>query len=912
MDKKYNLNEELKKALGLAFEEAQTLKLKRVTVEGFMYYALGLYVTNKIDNVVLKNYFEKWDKGDMSKLMGRVRDAYNETKTDTFSLPSSYSPDSISGIPCSEKLEEVFDTAVEYKKKLSIMDPDDDEISLELVLFVILNNNSSLLDDIDGRFADPMILLNTIKVSDFAKNILNVGGKKPDDLDIKDIMQGPDLDKLIQKGLEENKKMTPEEMKRDDDEFEEYGQSEAVAGQSLDPNSTTPELDRFSTDMTRKAKEGKYDPVYGRDREIEQMIKILLCRKKNNVVLLGDAGCGKSSLVELLAQKIVKGDVPEALREKRICSLDLNGLVAGTKYRGQYEERLQNIIKEVCDNPSIILYIDEFHNLIGNGGSAGNGDGANILKPYLSSGSLRVIGSTTSSEYRQFIKDAALKRRFQNITITEPTVDETVEILKTIAPKYEEFHKVRYNISVLRACSEWAGRYIIERHFPDKAIDVLDQAGAMVKLTVVKDTTELEECEAKIKDLAEKKSKLVKAQNFEDAIKIRDEQQAEENKREKIKAEMEKASSLRSKWPEVTVDQIAEVVSGISKIPVENIKANDLSKLKTMKDELSARVIGQKEAVDTLILALQRNVLGLRDQTRPILSSLLVGPSGVGKTLICEELARTFFGSIDKLVKINMGEFTEEHTVSKLIGSTAGYIGYEDESILEKASSLKNFIILFDEIEKAHPKIFDIFLSLMDKGEVTLANGKKADFRDAIVIFTGNIGTKQIKQNGAGFGFSKVTTAEEKQKANEGIVKKAIEKTFRPEFINRLNSIVTFNELGQPELIKIFDLELSKLKTRLKAKGYTIKVTSALRNFIISKCDKNFGARDLQRGIQKYIEESICNELLNLPIEQINNIASISADIDKDSKVEITFAEKKPKKVKVEVETVETKKEEEN
>lgn len=912
MDKKYNLNEELKKALGLAFEEAQTLKLKRVTVEGFMYYALGLYVTNKIDNVVLKNYFEKWDKGDMSKLMGRVRDAYNETKTDTFSLPSSYSPDSISGIPCSEKLEEVFDTAVEYKKKLSIMDPDDDEISLELVLFVILNNNSSLLDDIDGRFADPMILLNTIKVSDFAKNILNVGGKKPDDLDIKDIMQGPDLDKLIQKGLEENKKMTPEEMKHDDDEFEEYGQSEAVAGQSLDPNSTTPELDRFSTDMTRKAKEGKYDPVYGRDREIEQMIKILLCRKKNNVVLLGDAGCGKSSLVELLAQKIVKGDVPEALREKRICSLDLNGLVAGTKYRGQYEERLQNIIKEVCDNPSIILYIDEFHNLIGNGGSAGNGDGANILKPYLSSGSLRVIGSTTSSEYRQFIKDAALKRRFQNITITEPTIDETVEILKTIAPKYEEFHKVRYNISVLRACSEWAGRYIIERHFPDKAIDVLDQAGAMVKLTVVKDTTELEECEAKIKDLAEKKSKLVKAQNFEDAIKIRDEQQAEENKREKIKAEMEKASSLRSKWPEVTVDQIAEVVSGISKIPVENIKANDLSKLKTMKDELSARVIGQKEAVDTLILALQRNVLGLRDQTRPILSSLLVGPSGVGKTLICEELARTFFGSIDKLVKINMGEFTEEHTVSKLIGSTAGYIGYEDESILEKASSLKNFIILFDEIEKAHPKIFDIFLSLMDKGEVTLANGKKADFRDAIVIFTGNIGTKQIKQNGAGFGFSKATTAEEKQKANEGIVKKAIEKTFRPEFINRLNSIVTFNELGQPELIKIFDLELSKLKTRLKAKGYTIKVTSALRNFIISKCDKNFGARDLQRGIQKYIEESICNELLNLPIEQINNIASISADIDKDSKVEITFAEKKPKKVKVEVETVETKKEEEN
>lgn len=912
MDKKYNLNEGLKKALGLAFEEAQTLKLKRVTVEGFMYYALGLYVTNKIDNVVLKNYFEKWDKGDMSKLMGRVRDAYNETKTDTFSLPSSYSPDSISGIPCSEKLEEVFDTAVEYKKKLSIMNPDDDEISLELVLFVILNNNSSLLDDIDGRFADPMILLNTIKVSDFAKNILNVGGKKPDDLDIKDIMQGPDLDKLIQKGLEENKKMTPEEMKRDDDEFEEYGQSEAVAGQSLDPNSTTPELDRFSTDMTRKAKEGKYDPVYGRDREIEQMIKILLCRKKNNVVLLGDAGCGKSSLVELLAQKIVKGDVPEALREKRICSLDLNGLVAGTKYRGQYEERLQNIIKEVCDNPSIILYIDEFHNLIGNGGSAGNGDGANILKPYLSSGSLRVIGSTTSSEYRQFIKDAALKRRFQNITITEPTIDETVEILKTIAPKYEEFHKVRYNISVLRACSEWAGRYIIERHFPDKAIDVLDQAGAMVKLTVVKDTTELEECEAKIKDLAEKKSKLVKAQNFEDAIKIRDEQQAEENKREKIKAEMEKASSLRSKWPEVTVDQIAEVVSGISKIPVENIKANDLSKLKTMKDELSARVIGQKEAVDTLILALQRNVLGLRDQTRPILSSLLVGPSGVGKTLICEELARTFFGSIDKLVKINMGEFTEEHTVSKLIGSTAGYIGYEDESILEKASSLKNFIILFDEIEKAHPKIFDIFLSLMDKGEVTLANGKKADFRDAIVIFTGNIGTKQIKQNGAGFGFSKVTTAEEKQKANEGIVKKAIEKTFRPEFINRLNSIVTFNELGQSELIKIFDLELSKLKTRLKAKGYTIKVTSALRNFIISKCDKNFGARDLQRGIQKYIEESICNELLNLPIEQINNIASISADIDKDSKVEITFAEKKPKKVKVEVETVETKKEEEN
>lgn len=866
MKKNIRISSEFNDTLLKAHEFSKERKLVNITAEAVIYYVVEKYVKKDCkENEFLVKFFSSLDTEEKDTIYQRALDFRDNS---TIKSPFSFIDDRI---PFSMALHEIINRACEISIEL-IPFTDDIEMTDDLFLVSAFEVFPDYLEDLD---IDLDGIKGDIKLAGFSGTLKE-----------KRIDSGlPTFEDFMKKLGFPGSETTAKDMKKDDDEFEEAGRSSAVSGTAVDPNSKTPYLDQFSFNMTKAAKEGKYDPVIGRDKELSQIIKILGCRKKNNAIILGDPGCGKTAIVEALAMRIQEGNVPQDLQEKRICSLDLNALVSGTKYRGEYEERLQGIIKEVCENKNIIVYIDEFHNLIGNGSSSGSGDGANILKPYLARGEFQCIGSTTQEEYRKFVKDGALKRRFQAVSIEEPSVADTILILKGIAPKYEEFHKVKYPMTTIKACVELAGRYVNDKFFPDKAIDLMDTAGAQIKLGKVRDMTAIDESKAKIEAIRKEKNELVEQQEFEEAAKKRDEEEAERKNLEALQKAMEKAESSRSKWPEVTPENVASVISELTGVPVDQIQTSDIGRLKTMKKELSAQVIGQDEAVDTFVTVLQRNFLGLRDETKSIANILLTGPSGTGKTLICEKVAEGLFGSKDSFIKFNMGEMTSEHEVSKLIGSPAGYVGYDDEPLLLKVKRHPSSLVLFDEIEKAHPKIFDIFLGIMDKGEIVLSNGEIVDFKNTIVVFTGNIGTKDIKNAGKGLGFMKGDKNEE----NKDIVKKAIEKTFRPEFINRLTHQIVFNELGTLELTKIFGIELAKLKGRLKAKGLSLKVGNALRDKIVEDCDTGYGARDLQRGIQKMIETEICTALLKE--DSIDTIIGVSVDW-KDDKVTTEFTKK--------------------
>lgn len=685
--------------------------------------------------------------------------------------------------------------------------------------------------------------------------------------------------------------------KFNEDDFEKAGENEAVSSKKVDPESKTPFLDQFSFDMTKAAKEGKYDPVVGRDKEISQIVEILCCRKKNNAVLLGDPGCGKTAVVECLVQKIINKEVPDELINKRICSLDLNALVSGTKYRGEYEQRLQEIIKEVCTNPDIIVYIDEFHNLVGNGGSSGNGDGANILKPYLARGEFQCIGSTTVEEYRKFIeKDGALKRRFQNVQIEEPTSEETFEILKKISRNYSLFHKVVYTDEVIRACVDWSGRYVTDRFFPDKAIDCLDMAGSLAKLSrkTFIESQKIKELNAQLEEITSEKIDSVKNMDFEKGKILQNKEKTILKRIEKLTETLKNKEDDEENWNLVTLKNVAEVISKISGVPVDKISETDIEKLKKMKASLESKVIGQGEAVGDVVLSLQRNHLGLRDENKPIATMLFVGPTGTGKSLICKEIAKEFFGSEKSLIRFDMGEFSEHHEVTKLTGATASYVGYDESPLLEQIRRNPYSVVLFDEIEKAAPEIYNIFLNILDEGYVTLGNGVKVDFRNTIIIFTGNIGTKELMLKGDGLGFGKLV-GESKKKDDYDTVMKSVKKQFKPEFINRLTNITVFNELSKDNMNSIFDIELNKLKERLSKKGYNLSVSDNMKDKVISECDTKYGARDLQRNITKWIENEICNTMLKC--KSLTGVENIIVDFNKDS-VKVLL-KKKPKEIKV-------------
>jgi ATP-dependent Clp protease ATP-binding subunit ClpC len=656
-----------------------------------------------------------------------------------------------------------------------------------------------------------------------------------------------------------------------------------------------PFLDQFSFDMTKAAKEGKFDPVVGREKELEQLLEILSCRKKNNAILLGDPGVGKTAVVEALAQRIVSLNVPKYFLDKKICSLDLNGLVSGTKYRGQYEERLQGIIKEVTSHPEIIVYIDEFHNLVGNGSSSGSGDGANILKPYLARGEFQCIGSTTVEEYRKYVeKDGALKRRFQNIMVDQPDASETETILENIKGKYEEFHGITVDQEIVKKCVEWTGRYVTDRFFPDKAIDALDMTASRTKLAVPTDTEKLKEAMRELEEAKAKKKEAVKSQNFELAADWRDKEKELERKVSDLKGDKEDVE-LEGEVPEkpaATLDTLESVISKLSGIPEETIGKTDVEKLKGMKTTLEREVIGQPQAIKEVVMSLQRNSLGLRDPKKPIASLLMVGPTGSGKTYLCKTLAREFFGSEDALIRFDMSEFTEKHEVTKLTGATASYVGYEDTPLLDQVRRKPYSVVLFDEIEKADKAIYQVFLSILDEGFIALGNGVKVDFKNTVIVFTGNVGTKELMLHGDGLGFGKPKTKEEMASEVEGIIMKSIRKTFSPEFINRLSKTIVFNNLDKADMAKICDLELKKLEGRLAERGYSLTVSPEVKSLIVDSCDLKYGARDLQRGIVKYVEEEICTQMLEeTDTEGKNKITvALKKKSDPDSGVKVKFA----------------------
>lgn len=647
------------------------------------------------------------------------------------------------------------------------------------------------------------------------------------------------------------------------------------------PANDTPVLDNFGTDMTKAAEEGKLDPVVGRVKEIERLAQILSRRKKNNPILIGEPGVGKSAIVEGLALRIVEKKVSRILFDKRVIALDMTAVVAGTKYRGQFEERIRSILNELKKNPNIILFIDEIHTIVGAGSAAGSMDAANMLKPALARGEIQCIGATTLDEYRQNIeKDGALERRFQKVIVEPTTAEETLQILKNIKDKYEDHHNVNYTDAALEACVKLTNRYITDRNFPDKAIDALDEAGSRVHLTNITAPKEIEEQEKLIDEMKSLKNEAVRLQNFELAASYRDKEKEYTNQLDTLKEEWEK--SLKENRETVDDEQIAEVVSMMSGVPVQRMAQAEGMKLLGMKDDLLSKVIGQDKAIATLVKAIQRSRVGLKDPNKPIGTFMFLGPTGVGKTHLAKELAKLMFGSADALIRIDMSEYMEKFTVSRLVGAPPGYVGYEEGGQLtEKVRRKPYSIVLLDEIEKAHPDVFNILLQVMDEGRLTDSYGRTVDFKNTIVIMTSNIGTRQLKEFGKGIGFAAQVRTDDKE-YSRSVITKALNKSFAPEFINRLDEIITFDQLDLDALTRIIDIELKGLYSRVKNIGYKLVIDEDAKKFVATKgYDVQFGARPLKRAIQNNLEDGISELILGSEMAAGDTI-KVSYDKEKD------------------------------
>ncbi|MGM9842103.1 MAG: ATP-dependent Clp protease ATP-binding subunit [Candidatus Limisoma sp.] len=624
--------------------------------------------------------------------------------------------------------------------------------------------------------------------------------------------------------------------------------------------SDTPVLDKFAVDITKAAEEGRIDPVVGRNREIDRLIQILSRRKKNNPVLIGEPGVGKSAIVEGLALRIKQRKVSRLLFDKRIMSLDMAAIVAGTKFRGQFEERIKAVIDELKATDDIILFIDEIHTIVGAGNAGGSMDAANLLKPALARGELQCIGATTLDEYRKtFEKDGALDRRFQKIIVDQTTADETLEILKQIKDNYEKFHNVKYTDEALRACVKLTERYVSDRAFPDKAIDALDEAGAKAHAANVEAPKEIEQLEQKIADVTKKKQAAAIAQDFEAAANYRDEAEMLKNELNARKTEWE--SSLAENRQTVDEQSIAEVVATMTGVPVQRIARSEGSRLLAMKDELKARIVGQDEAINKIVKAIQRNRVGLKDPNRPIGAFMFLGPTGVGKTHMAKMLSEYLFDTKDSLIRIDMSEYMEKFAVSRLVGAPPGYVGYDEGGQLtEKVRRHPYSVVLLDELEKAHQDVFNMLLQVMDEGRLTDSFGRTVDFKNTIIIMTSNIGTRQLKDYGNGIGFD---TGTDRQEQSRSIIQKALNKTFAPEFINRIDDIVMFNSLERDDIYKIIDIELEGFYRRAAESGYVIEITDSAKAFLVDRgYDAQYGARPLKRAIQEYIEDDLAELIL--------------------------------------------------
>lgn len=654
----------------------------------------------------------------------------------------------------------------------------------------------------------------------------------------------------------------------DDDEDtlpnNEGNSQRAYAGtQQTKSQNDTPVLDNFGVDMTKAASEGKLDPVVGREKEIERISQILSRRKKNNPILIGEPGVGKSAIVEGLAQRIVERKTSRILFNKRIIALDMTAVVAGTKYRGQFEERLRAIITELENNPNIIIFIDEIHTIVGAGSTPGSMDAANILKPALARGEIQCIGATTIDEYRKTIeKDGALERRFQKVLVEPTSAEDTYVILQNIKERYENHHNVTYTDEALLACVKLTDRYITDRCFPDKAIDAMDEVGARMHISNIKVPKEIEEQEELIDKINSEKNSAVKRQDFESAANLRDKEKTLQSELAHMKEEWEK--SLVESRQTANEEDVARVVSMISGVPMQRMQQDEWTRLKGMKQELTGKVIAQDNAIEKLTKAIQRSRVGLQNPNKPIGTFMFLGPTGVGKTLLAKELAKFMFGSADALIRIDMSEYMEKFTVSRLVGAPPGYVGYEEGGQLtERVRRRPYSIVLLDEIEKAHTDVFNLLLQVMDEGRLTDSYGRTVDFRNTVIIMTSNVGTRELKDFGTGIGFAKDERAGDK-KYSRDVIQKALNKRFAPEFLNRVDEIINFDQLGKEAIIDIVDIELGHIVKRITELGYTIELNDDAKNFLADKgFDIQYGARPLKRALQNYVEDEISELLLD-------------------------------------------------
>jgi ATP-dependent Clp protease ATP-binding subunit ClpC len=692
---------------------------------------------------------------------------------------------------------------------------------------------------------------------------------------------------------EENKTPRAEFPGSSDDEGENFGSAQR---KPADPKSKTPVLDNFGRDLTKMAESGKLDPIVGREKEIERVSQILSRRKKNNPILIGEPGVGKSAVAEGLALRIVQRKVSRILFDKRIISLDLASLVAGTKYRGQFEERMKAVMAEIEKNPDIILFIDEIHTIIGAGGASGSLDASNMFKPALARGEMQAIGATTLDEYRQYIeKDGALERRFQKVLIEPTSVDETVQILNNIKEKYEEHHMVTYTQEAIDACVKLTDRYISDRHLPDKAIDALDEVGSRVHITNINVPKEIVSLEAELEALKEKKTEVIKSQQYEEAARLRDDERKLQEQLELEKKKWEDESKAHRVV--VSEDDVAEVVSMMCGIPVTRVAQKESGKLVLMGEELRGKVIGQDEAVEKVVKAIQRNRAGLKDPNKPIGSFFFLGPTGVGKTQLAKVLAKYLFDTEDSLIRIDMSEYMEKFSISRLVGAPPGYVGYEEGGQLtEKVRRKPYSIILLDEIEKAHPDVFNLLLQVLDDGQLTDGLGRKVDFKNTILIMTSNIGARQLADFGTGVGFGTKSQSEQKEENSKVVIQNALRKAFAPEFLNRMDDMIMFKSLDRASIHAIIDLELNKLFQRINDLGYQIKLTEKAKDFIVDKgYDEKFGARPLKRAIQKYIEDPLAEEIIKSNLQEGDTISLDYEDAATELKTSIEKGAKSKK-----------------
>ena len=677
--------------------------------------------------------------------------------------------------------------------------------------------------------------------------------------------------------------------------IDSYDGTEKSKNINQDNSSKTPVLDNFSRDLIKLAEEGKLDPVIGRDNEINRIAQILSRRKKNNPIILGEPGCGKTAIVEGLAKKIFEGDCPQNLANKRIVSLDMTSIVAGTKYRGQFEERMKVIIDELYSNPDIIIFIDEIHTMIGAGNSSGSMDASNIFKPALSRGELQCIGATTFEEYRKNIeKDGALERRFQKVIVDASTKEETLIILQNSKDRYEKHHKVSYSDEILKLCVELADRYISDREFPDKAFDIIDEVGARSQVEV-KLPEIIEDLKRQAQIIKDQKVLVINKQKYEEAANLRDK---EKKILSDLNLEKENFEKNRNKFKqEVTDDVVYDVVSMMTKIPINKITSDETQQLINLKETLSNKVIGQEDAVSKISRSIQRNKVGLSDPKKPIFSGLLIGNSGVGKTELAKQLAKHMFNSEDALIRLDMSEFSDKISTSKLTGTSPGYVGYEDGSpFLNKIKNKPYSVILLDEIEKAHPEIFNVFLQMLDDGFLTDGHGRKINFKNCIILMTSNVGTKVIQDFGTGVGFTTSTKIERREDEIKSVLEKELFKKFSPEFINRLDDIVYFKDLNEEDLLKIVDLELNKFYERIGKLDFQVVVDSTLKKHLTEiGTDTRFGARILKRTVQKWVDDAITEKILTDNPEKGSTFILTYNEKDKKTDVKI----KKPTKRKL-------------